>query len=51
MKQIIVTLKNGSEICHKTVPDDFDVEAWAKKRKENFRLLGIVDIKIEQIPD
>jgi hypothetical protein len=49
MKQIIAILKDGSRMCYKIVADDFDVETWAKKRKENFRLLGIVSIEVETI--
>jgi hypothetical protein len=49
MKQIIAILKDGSRLCYKIVADDFNVEAWAEKRKENFRLLGIVSIKVEGI--
>ena len=49
MKQVIATLRDGSQICHKTVADDFDVEAWAEKRKHNFDMLGIKSIRVELI--
>ena len=51
MKQIIAILKDQSQMCYKIVEDDFDVEAWAEKRRHNFHLLGIVAIKIEMIPE
>jgi hypothetical protein len=50
MKQIIATLGDGSQIIHKIVPDDFDVGAWAEKRRYNFQQLNITSIKIERIP-
>jgi hypothetical protein len=50
MKQIIAILGDGTQMIHKTVSDDFDVEAWAEKRKHNFQQLGIKAIKIETIP-
>jgi hypothetical protein len=50
MKQIIAILGDGSQVTYKTVPDDFDVEKWAEKRKHNFQQLGIKSIRIKIIP-
>ena len=47
MKHIIAILKDGSQTIYKVVANDFDVGEWAEKRKENFRLLGIVSIRVE----
>jgi hypothetical protein len=49
MKQIIVILRDGSQMCHKIVPDDFDVEEWTEKRKHHLPLLGIERIVVETI--
>jgi len=50
MKQITATLRDGSQMCYKIVPDDFDVEAWTEKRKYNFGMLGILKITVETLP-
>ena len=51
MKQIIATLRDGSQLCYKIVPDDFDIEEWSEKRQYNFPLLGIESIRIEMVED
>ncbi len=48
MKLIYAALNDGSELLYKKVDDDFDVEEWAEKRTENFRLLGIKSIRVEE---
>jgi hypothetical protein len=50
MKQIIAIIRDGSRLVYKTVPDDFDVNSWARRRKHNFHLLGITDIQVEPDP-
>ena len=50
MKQITAILRDGSRMCYKIVPDDFDVEAWTEKRKYNFGMLGILKITVETLP-
>ena len=49
MKQITAILHDGSRMCYKIVPDDFDVEKYFEKRKYNFKMLGIKSIKVEMI--
>lgn len=49
MKLIYAIMNDGSQILHKTMPDDFDVEEWAEKRKWNFELLGIKSIRVEVV--
>ena len=50
MKQITAILNDGSRMCYKIVPDDFDVKAWTERRKYNFPLLGILQIIVETLP-
>jgi hypothetical protein len=51
VKQIIAILTDDSEMKYKEpVPDDFDVEAWAEKRKHLFAMLGIKSIRVEMLP-
>ena len=51
MKLIYAMMEDGSQILHKTMPDDFDVEEWAEKRKWNFQLLGIKSIRVEEVSE
>jgi len=32
------------------VPDDFDTQAWAEKRKASFKLIGIVRVEEQYLP-
>jgi len=46
---IYATHKDGCRSLFRRVEDDFDVGDWMERMKENFRLLGIVDIDIETV--
>ena len=47
MKLIFGVGKDHSQLHIKTVEDDFDVDAWAKKREHNFKTLGIQGIVVK----
>lgn len=49
MKQINAILKDGSRQHFRLVSDDFDVEDWTKRMRNNFVLLGIKEIIVEDV--
>jgi hypothetical protein len=46
MLLVMAQLSDGSTRHLILVPASFDVEVWAKSRRESFRLLGIVGLEV-----
>ena len=47
---IYATHKDGCRTLFRRVDDDFDVEDWAARMKDNFRMLGVVSVSFESVP-
>jgi len=49
MKQINAILKDDSKQHFRLVSDDFDIGNWSEKMRNNFDLLGIKEIVVEDV--
>lgn len=49
MKAITLINHDGSSCFVGVVPASFDVQAWADKRREGFRTLGVVRVRVRDI--